>query len=85
MNSIAISFILGGCMGVAVMTILFVNAFIRDEKIINEQNKKIKKQEKQNIKFAETIEQIAKEIENVIDEEIEGEDYGREKEDIQLW
>ena len=82
MNSIAISFILGGCMGVAVMTILFVNAFIRDEKIINEQNKKIKKQ---NIKFAETIEQIAKEIENVIDEEIEGEDYGREKEDIQLW
>ena len=39
MNSIAISFILGGCMGVAVMTILFVNAFIRDEKIINEKKK----------------------------------------------
>lgn len=61
MNSIAISFILGGCMGAAVMILLFVNAFLRDEEIIIEQNEKIKEQEEQNKKFAETIEQIAKE------------------------
>lgn len=61
MNLYAKVFLLGASMGAAVMILLFVNAFLRDEEIIIEQNEKIKEQEEQNKKFAETIEQIAKE------------------------
>ncbi len=61
MSSVTVSFVLGGCAGIVVMIILFMNMFAQYEKVIAQQGKKIKEQEEQNIKFAQTIEQIARE------------------------